>query len=105
VAKSLQDLRKNYVQKYTLQLMVAGKGKDILRAELCCDVCGETHSAWDVHQISYFEGGKLSNNYEAGSMMLACNKCIESHNIKALESEDALNFDASNLAIKDILEN
>ncbi|MEA4902121.1 hypothetical protein [Desulfitobacterium sp.] len=103
MAKSLEDLKKNYIQKYTLQLIVAGKDKSLLRSEMCCDVCGETHLAWEIHQIPYFEGGKLAANYEAGSMMLACEKCMENHDLKVLESDNAMNFDASNLAIKEIL--
>lgn len=104
MAKSLMDLKNNYVLKYTLGLMMKGQGTSTLRYELTCDVCGETYLAWEVHQIPYYSEGKLSENYEVGYTMMACEKCIEERQLTPLDTDASVRFDASNLAIKEILE-
>ncbi|AFL99352.1 MULTISPECIES: hypothetical protein [Desulfitobacterium] len=104
MAKSLSDLKSNFVVKYTIGLMMKGEGTSMLRTELSCDVCGETCLAWEVHQIPYYPEGKLSENYEAGYTMMACDKCIEEKHIIPLDTDASVRFDASNLAIKEILE-
>ena len=98
------DLKNNYVKKYTVGLMMKGKGTSILRSEIDCDVCGETYPAWEIHQIPYYAEGKLVENHEVGDMMMGCNKCIKEKGIIPLETDAAVHFDASNLAIKEIIE-
>ena len=104
MSKSLGDLKNNLVVKYTIGLMMKGQGTDMLRTELDCDVCGETCLAWEVHQIPYYPEGKLADNYEPGYTMIACEKCIEAKQIVPLDTDASVRFDASNLAIKEILE-
>lgn len=104
MSKSLSDLKNNYMVKYTLGLMMKGQGTSMLRTELTCDVCGETCLAWNVHQIPYYPEAKLSENYEVGYTMMACEKCIEEKQITPLDNDASVRFDASNLAIKEILE-
>lgn len=104
MSKSLEDLKNSFINRYTISLAVKGADPSLLRTELDCDVCGETCPAWTIHQIPYYPDGKLSANYPEGYTMMACEKCIAEKQLVPLETDASLRFDASNLAIKEIVE-
>jgi|GEM_PF-3110164 len=104
MSKSLEELKNNYINRYTISLAVKGEGANLLRTELTCDVCGETCLAWNIHQIPYYADAKLAADYPEGYTMMACEKCIAEKQLTPLETDAAIRFDASNLAIKEIIE-
>ena len=67
-------------------------------------MCGDLNLAWHVHQIPYYAEAKNGENHEVGNIMMACEKCIKEKQLTPLDNEGSLHFDASNLAIKEIIE-
>lgn len=96
VERLAHQLLHGYMRKIS-----ATKDQTMLRTKGWCEFCGQTKDVWDIVLVE--QSDKALEIALKFPEQMACRDCIREHGLVEAESREAIEFEASNLAVKWLL--